>query len=366
MKMLQTKSWYPYAVALCIGVILFVILTHLPYVARSLASFFGKYFNTVVAGCIIAYLMNPLANLYERKLLGNLKRGRWAVSVFFAFFTFVAAIVTLMLILIPQLVSSILAFVDQAPEYQDHIHSLFKKYGITEYIYIPESAGEVTNKFINRLKGYENDIIAFWSGVAKIMIKLVIGAVLAIYLLMARTKLKNDGKELLSALLADDRRDRVLEYIRRCNYIVNRYLVFSLLDSLIVGGINAIIMLLLRMPYVGLISIIMAVTNLIPTFGPVIGGIIGAFLLLLSNPVYAVMFIVITLVLQVCDGYIIKPRLFGNSLGISGLLILLAIVTLGSIFGMGGLLLAIPIAAICDFTYREELLPYLKKRKYNK
>jgi predicted PurR-regulated permease PerM len=78
------------------------------------------------------------------------------------------------------------------------------------------------------------------------------------------------------------------------------------------------------------------------------------------------MFIAITLVLQVADGYIIKPKLFGNSLGVSGLLILLAIVTMGNAFGIGGILLAIPVAAICDFSYREGLLPYLQWRKEKK
>lgn len=85
--------------------------------------------------------------------------------------------------------------------------------------------------------------------------------------------------------------------------------------------------------------------------------------LLLVNPVYALMYIVIALVLQVCDGYIIKPRLFGNSLGVSGLLILIAIVVMGNAFGIVGILLAIPVAAICDFSYREGLLPYLRQRK---
>ncbi len=197
-------------------------------------------------------------------------------------------------------------------------------------------------------------------------INIVIGAVLAIYLLAAKETLKRDFKIFLSALLMDDKLNSVLYFAKRCNFILNRYLVFSLLDSLIVGVINAIIMLVLRMPYVGMISIIAGITNLIPTFGPVIGAVIGGFILLLVNPIYAVLFIAITLVLQVCDGYIIKPKLFGNSLGVSGLLILLAIVTMGNAFGIGGILLAIPVAAICDFSYREGFLPYLQKRKEKK
>ena len=173
-------------------------------------------------------------------------------------------------------------------------------------------------------------------------------------------------KTLLSALLMDNKLNSVLFFIRRCNFILNRYLVFTLLDSLIVGVANALIMLLLRMPYVGMISVIAGITNLIPTFGPVIGAVISGFILLLVNPVYAIMFIAITLVLQICDGYIIKPKLFGNTLGVSGLLILIAIVTMGNAFGIGGILLAIPVAAICDYSYREGFLPYLQKRKEKK
>ena len=362
MKKLESKRRNSFIIALCISIILFMILTHLPEIARVQQSV-GAYFNTVTVGCIIAYLMNPLAKFYERKVFRNLKRGRWGVSVFFGFATFVAVIAVLLLILVPQLVNSIISFLDQLPEYQTKIHSLLQDLGLTEFIHIPESADEVLSRFGEWLKGYQSDIIAFWLGIGKFLINVAIASVLSIYLLTAKSKLKADYTEFLSALMRDDKLNSVLGYVSRCDYIVKRYMIFTLLDSLIVGGINAVAMLVLRMPHVGLISIIVGVTNMIPTFGPVIGGAIGALFLLLENPLFAVIFLVITIVLQICDGYVIKPKLFGNSLGISGLLILLAIVTLGKAFGVGGLLLAIPIAAICDFTYREFLLPYLRKRK---
>ena len=365
MKKLQSKSWYPYAVALCIGVVLYVVLMHLPDVVGGLKTF-GRFFNTVVIGCIVAYLMNPLAMLYERKLFRNLKKGSWGVSVILAFATFIAAIAGLLLILVPQLVNSITTFMNNAPGYQQYLHSLLERLGATSFIYVPESADEIADQAIDFLKAYGGNIAAFMTGLAKGLVNIVIGAVLAIYLLAAKATLKKDAKEFLSALLTDEKLDSTLFFIKRCNFILNRYLVFSLLDALIVGAITAIFMLVLRMPYVGLISVIAAVTNLIPTFGPVIGAVIGGFFLLLVNPVYAVLFIAITLVLQVADGYIIKPKLFGNTLGVSGLLILLAIVTMGKAFGIGGILLAIPVAAICDFTYREGLLPYLQRRKERK
>jgi predicted PurR-regulated permease PerM len=120
------------------------------------------------------------------------------------------------------------------------------------------------------------------------------------------------------------------------------------------------------MQYAGLISMIVAVTNLIPTFGPIIGGAIGALILLLVKPLHALIFIIFTVVLQFIDPYFIKPRLFGNSLGVSGLLILIAVIVFGSMFGIVGMLLAIPVAAILDFVYHEALLPWLENRAVNR
>lgn len=311
-------------------------------------------------------MLNPLAKLYERKLFRNLKKGSWALSIFFALFSFIAIIVILLFVLVPQLVINIVSFLNKLPEYQEYIYSLFQRLGITKLIYIPENADEIMEKVTALLSGYQNDIIAFWADTVKILLNVVIGAVLSIYLLASKDKLKADAKELLSALMADDKLDRTFSYLRRCNYILNRYLVFTILDSTIVGVLNAVIMIVLRMPYAGLISIVVGVTNLIPTFGPVIGAVVGGLIILLENPILAIIFVAANQLLQTCDGYIIKPRLFGNSLGVSGLLILLAIVSLGTMFGVGGLIIAIPVAAVCDFSYREVTLPYLKRRKAEK
>ena len=149
----------------------------------------------------------------------------------------------------------------------------------------------------------------------------------------------------------------------RCNNILVRYIVFSLLDGAIVGGANAVFMAICGMQYVGLVSVVCGVTNLIPSFGPVIGAVIGGFILLLVNPWHALLFLGFTAVLQTLDGYVIKPKLFGDSLGVSGLLILISIVLFGNIFGVVGILLAIPLAAIIDFTYEEGILPLLEMRR---
>ena len=149
----------------------------------------------------------------------------------------------------------------------------------------------------------------------------------------------------------------------KCNYIRVRYFVLSLIDAVMVVGATAVFMAIARMDYVGLIAVVCGVTNLIPSFGPIIGGAIGGFILLLVNPWHALIFLAFTGVLQTLDGYVIKPKLFGDSLGVSGLLILVAIIVFGNIFGVVGILLAIPMAAILDFSYEEGILPYLEARR---
>ncbi|MCR5746465.1 MAG: AI-2E family transporter, partial [Lachnospiraceae bacterium] len=120
------------------------------------------------------------------------------------------------------------------------------------------------------------------------------------------------------------------------------------------------------MDYAVLISVIVGITNLAPTFGPLAGALIGGFILIFVNPWWALWFIRFTIILQTIDGYIIKPRLFGNSLGISSLWILVSIIVFGRMFGVAGILLAIPSTAIFDIFYKEVILRRLEKYKEEK
>jgi predicted PurR-regulated permease PerM len=139
-------------------------------------------------------------------------------------------------------------------------------------------------------------------------------------------------------------------------------MVFDISDGIIVGFANFFFFLIMDMPYNILISVVVGITNLAPTFGPIVGGLIGAFILLLVNPWQALWFILFTLVLQTIDGYILKPKLFGNSFGVSSIWILITIIVGGRMFGVWGILLAIPFAAIADYFYRDVIWKKLEKR----
>ncbi len=200
-------------------------------------------------------------------------------------------------------------------------------------------------------------------GVGKGAAQLLIAFFLAIYLLAGKSRLKTGIKRLAYASFGGAKAERIIRVLRRCHSILKRYIVFNLLDSLIVGGANAIFMAIVGMPYIGLVSFVVAVINLLPTFGPIIGAVIGGFVLLMVNPWHALAFLIFTFVLQTIDGYILKPKLFGDSLGVSGLWILVGVIVGGRAFGVVGILLAIPGVAILDFLYREYFLPWLEARQ---
>ncbi len=186
---------------------------------------------------------------------------------------------------------------------------------------------------------------------------------LSVYVLAEKATLKCGMERLLRLVLSEKRCLGLFAFLAHSDKVLVRYIIFSLFESLIVATANALFMIIMGMSYTPLVSFIVGITNLVPTFGPLIGGAIGAFILLLVKPVHALWFIIFTVVLQLLDGYVIKPKIFGDSLGVSGLWILIAIVVGGKIFGIIGMLIAIPAAAILVDVYVDYLIPWLERRK---
>lgn len=190
----------------------------------------------------------------------------------------------------------------------------------------------------------------------------IIALVLSVYMLASKESMKKGFLHLLSKLISERAFNNIVTFFSRCDRILVSYIVSSLIDGLIIGVLNFIFMSLMGMQYAGLISVVVAVTNLVPTFGPIVGGAVGALILLLVKPVHALIFVIFTFVLQFIDPYFIKPRLFGNTLGVSGLLILISVIVCGRMFGVVGILISIPLAAILSFVYKEAILPELERR----
>ena len=203
-----------------------------------------------------------------------------------------------------------------------------------------ENIGRVLDASVNIGKGFFNGVIC---------------VILAIYFLMSKEQLLEVIKKAMWQHMDEQKFRRLSLVGRQCNRILISYIACDLFDGLIVGVANFIFMTVFGMPYGVLVSVFVGLTNLLPTFGPIIGGAVGAFILLLANPGHMVWFLVFTVILQTIDGYIIKPHLFGDSLGVPPLWVLVSVIVGGRIFGVWGIMLAIPFAAITDFVFRDIL-----------
>jgi len=371
-KWVSGKQWGVYASAACVAVLFYVILTHLNVIFHGIGIFFG-FISPILIAAVIAYVINPLVNLFRRTLFVKISREQLArnLAVLCAIVLVLSLLVILFVALIPQLISSIATFINNLDSYASSFNgwlsSLNNKTSDSniDITKITELGNNVMDKITSALPNIMDRVINTSYTIGTGFVNGVISFILAIYMLLDKNRLQRNSGRLLRYMIPEKRYPACVRFLGRCNSILVRYIVCDLLDGLIVGLANYIFMKIAGMPYSTLISVVVGVTNLAPTFGPILGGVTGAFILLLVNPWYSLWFLVFTLILQTCDGYILKPKLFGETLGVSSLWILVCIIAGGRMFGVIGILLAIPIAAIIDFIFREYLIPYLKNRKTN-
>ena len=374
------KRWVSYSIATCSAVLFYMLLSHLPEILGLFGNLYG-FIKPVVVGAVIAYIFDPLARTFNGSIFKKIKneKTRWKLSVATTIVVIIAAVVLLFVALIPQIADSISTFASNVGSYVASSQQLLEGFesqsgnkifgidvsgiadlgeraldNISKYFTDQENMQSILNGSVSAGKGVFDSVIAF---------------ILAIYLMLDKQRLINGISRVMNLILKEKTYVSAGDFLARCNQILIRYISFDIIDGVIVGVINFIFMLIAGMNYSVLISVIVGVTNLAPTFGPIVGAIIGGFILVLVKPWHALWFLIFTIVLQTVDGYILKPKLFGESLGVSPLMILISIILGGRLFGVVGILLAIPFAAIIDFVWKDYCLKKLEERKlksYNK
>lgn len=365
------KKWFPYTVASCSAVVLYMLLNNIDIFLGFIYSVW-VIVKPLLYGLILAYLIDPVARFYQQKPFRRLKKQNVArgISVICAILTVVIVVGLLGAGIFPQLIESISNIVNTFSDFVKEVDAdsasfyktlplglgnVFENFSVSDTVldtasdYLTDNIQNIANTSVTIGSGFANFVIAF---------------VLAIYYMMDKDRLKQMAHRFFILIFKEKRYERLREYTERADKILLQYIRCNLLEALIVGVINAVFMLIGQIPYVLLISIVVGVTNIAPTFGPAVGAIIGAIMLVLVNPWYALAFLIFTVVLQTVDGYIIKPRLFGESLGVSPLLILIMIIVGGRVCGVIGILLAIPISAIAQFIW-DDMWKQYKSRKAN-
>ncbi len=366
------KKWVSYSIATCSAVLFYMILSHMPAILGCFSNFF-RFIKPVIIGAVIAYVFDPLARFFNTSIFKKIKseKTKWKLSVATAIVVIIAAIVLLFVALVPQIVESIATFASNVGTYVASSMELLENFesGSGGKLFGIDLSGITTfgEKILSNISDYfSSNMDNFVSGsvsAGKGVFDLIIAFILAIYLLLDKERIINGVSRLMQLILKDRTYSNAGDFLGRCNQILIRYISFDIIDGVIVGVINFFFMLIMGMNYSVLISVIVGITNLAPTFGPIVGAIIGGFILVLVRPVDALWFLVFTIILQTIDGYILKPKLFGESLGVSPLMILISIILGGRLFGVVGILLAIPFAAIIDFLWKDYVMKKLEQRK---
>ena len=369
-KNLLNTPWIAYTIATCSAVVLFVVLTHLDAIGGALHGL-GTLVSPIVTAAIIAYILNPVAGMFETYVFKEIRsaRVRRDLSTLCALLSFFLVISILLVALIPQVMSSFMAFAGNFEIYARSMQGLMRRLESAaanlniDISGLTAGSGDLLDAIRSFLPQNVNHIVNTSINVTLGIFEAMVALILSVYFLNSKERMKFGFKFLLQAILSANVYPAVAELLGRCHNILLRYIIFSLLDAAIIGASNGIFMKVFGLPYVALLSVIVAVTNLVPTFGPFVGAVIGAVILVLVNPWYALWFLIFTAVIQTIDGYIIKPRLFGDSLGVPAVWVLVSIIVFGRIFGILGVIISIPLAAILSYMYRSWIMIKLEKRR---
>ena len=359
-KDLLEKRWAAYTLATCSAVVLYFLLSNVSDIFKGIG-FVYRIISPLITGLIIAYIIDPFVTFLQNTVFSNVKseHTKKKLSVTVALVGIAIFIILLMVALIPQIVVSIKTLFGNMDNYIRSLQGFLQTASIEaaergiDISGITRFGDDILNVAGKKIPENFDGILTTSLSISKAIFDLFIAMFLAIYFLADKDRLRGSFSRLLKRVIKADGYKAFSSFWERCNSILIRYIAFDIIDGIIVGVANLIFMSVAGMPYSILISLVVGITNLAPTFGPIVGGIIGGFILVLVNPFYALWFIIFTVILQTIDGYILKPKLFGGSLGVPGVWILIPIIVGSRILGVAGILLAIPFAAIVDFIYHD-------------
>ena len=361
--------WGMTAFAVIAAAILFYMaLSYLPVLGNGLKKF-SRILSPFIWGLVFTYLLTPLMRsmekhlfyplgkkLYRKNPVGAKRFGR-VLAVLLSIIVLLAVLTALVYMILPQIYSSIETIITNSPVYLENLNSWFDKV-LTDFPalqdFVDKQLGEVsdnfaswlTEKVLPQVGSFVTNLTSGVYTVFRTVYNLVIGIIVSVYLLSDLEHFGAAFKRLLYSLFSIETAEKLLEGIRFTDRTFMGFINGKLLDSAIVGLICYIFCAVVQMPYALLVSVIVGITNIIPFFGPLIGAIPSAFIILMVNPFQCLIFIVFVIILQQIDGNFIGPKILGSSIGISGFWVMFAIILGAGLFNFWGMLLGVPVFVV--------------------
>lgn len=326
-----------------------------------------------LCGGAIAFVLNIPMKALEEKLLRNWK-GRLAqkwkrpVSMLLSIILFILLITLVILTVVPQLTAAAAVLGQKVPTFIDklivNIQQLAQDYPqleeqVSALTQIELNWDSIMDTIMNFLKNGVGSMltstVSVASGIIGGVVNVVIAFIFALYILSQKEKLANQGTRILTAYLPEKWSRHVLRVLTLANRNFSNFITGQCLEAVILGTMFVITMTICRMPYAFMVGVLIAFTALIPVVGAFIGCGVGAFLLLIENPIQALWFVILFLILQQIEGNLIYPRVVGGSVGLPAIWVLMAVSLGGSLFGVIGMLLFIPLLSTFYALLREDV-----------
>ncbi len=361
----------------CASALVVFALVNLSHVLNFLSKT-AEILSPFTYGFIIAYLCNPIMIFYEKHLFAfkkvkrDMKTARRALSMALAMLTVAALIAIMLYAVIPQIIESYEELVSQLNNYirniqtfadgfvkehsmdmlgvqYDSLTALLKAYDISF------SFESILNYSYSALTTGADYIISYGGKFVGGVKNVIIGIIIAIYFLLAKDKLCAQIKKILNGLLNRRHYLNTIRLARFTHKTFGGFIIGKIVDSIIIGVLTFVVLWICNIPYYPLVSVIVGVTNIIPFFGPFIGAIPSAFIILIASPTKALWFILIIFIIQQLDGNVIGPKILGDSIGVDALWVIISITIAGGYFGFTGMLLGVPATAVIYVLFKQHI-----------
>ena len=356
----KLREWMKYLLPFIVAMLLFAFITQyeqtvfmLKTIWETVKYLLGRFF----IGFGLAYFLNFIVRFFERRF----KFRRW-MSLTATYVIFVGFLAAMGWIVVPALTDSVKAITSSFGNYYTRVREL------TDGLLVnlpPDTAAVIDDSMKNvtdAVIGYMQQLLsinfvgATLGGATRSFANLAFGLIISVYALWDKENLKAGAKRVLYAFAPSRAGDFTLRVSRDADANFSKFIIGKIWDSTIIGLLALILFMLFRLPAVPFLTLVVAVTNMIPYFGPFMGGVICGVALLGFDPVQCLIGVIIIIVLQALDGMVIGPKILGDAVGISPLLTVIAITVGGDLFGLMGILMGVPVAGTLKKVVIEKLI----------
>lgn len=337
---------------------------------------FSPFFTGACIAFIINTILRPIEKLWDKvpqKLrTKHFDKAKRPVCLTFSILIVMGSVFAILFMIIPQFIETITSFANKLPEYISNLSGLlarFKAFLARHNFIVPSfelnwnKIGNYISKLVSDYsETFINATVEITTTIVTAIVNFIIAIFFSVYILAKKERLGKHLSRLLYATTSKRKSEKIIKIAKLTSDTFTKFVTGQLLEAIIIGVLCFVGMLILNIPFAGIVSVLIGFTALIPVFGALFGTIIGALLILLIEPIKALWFIIFIIVLQQIETNLIYPKVVGKTVGLPGVLVLVSVTIGGGAFGILGMLFSVPVCTVLYCLYKEFVSNRLKKK----